>query len=118
MKININLSKLNSAIESALFETTIELSIASQNALKVNRWRWSRATVRRSGEVAGSPRNIIDTGTLYRSQQVKIGNKSASISYAAKYAQIVHRDRPWLRQASEEVDILGTFTKNLRKNLR
>ena len=35
-----------------------------------SRWQWPRTTVRKSGEVVDSPRNIVDTGELKHSYQV------------------------------------------------
>ena len=115
--MKIDLSRLNSAIDNAFAATVQDVATAAQLALTAKRWRWSGATVRRSGEIATSPRNIIDTGVLYRSQQVKVDRKLASISYSAKYAAIVHRDRPWLSTALKESDAVKTFAKHLRRNL-
>ena len=115
--MKIDLSRLNSAIDNAFAATVQDVATAAQKALSAKRWRWSGATVRRSGEIAGSPRNIIDTGVLYRSQQVKNDRKLASISYDVKYAAIVHRDRPWLSTALDETDAVKTFAKHLRRNL-
>ena len=115
--MKINLSRLNSAIDNAFAATVQDVAKAAQVALTAKRWRWSGATVRRSGEIAGSPRNIIDTGILYRSQQVRLDRKLALISYDTKYAAIVHRDRPWLSTALEETDPVKTFAKHLRRNL-
>lgn len=115
--MKLDLSKLNSAINQAFSSTVQEVATEAQKALAAKRWRWSGATVRRSGEVATSPRNIIDTGVLRRSQQIKIGRTSASISYSAKYAAIVHRDRPWLSTALRESDPVKIFAKHLRRNL-
>lgn len=37
-----------------------------RDQLKEQIYEWPRITVRQSGEIAGSPRNIVDTGELYR----------------------------------------------------
>ena len=115
--MRIDLSKLNNAINQAFSDTVKEVATNAQKALKAKRWRWSGATVRRSGEIATSPRNIIDTGILYRSQQVRVDRKSASISYSAKYSAIVHRDRPWLSTALRESDAVKIFAKHLKRKL-
>ena len=58
-------------------------------------WQWSgRATFRRNGEIAGSPRDIIDTGRLASS--LKLNTKfmatkvQTKISYSAPYAGLIH----------------------------
>lgn len=48
---------------SELCESTFGLI---RDQLKEEVYEWPRVTVRRSGEIAGSPRNIIDTGELFR----------------------------------------------------
>ena len=54
-------------------------------------WSWPGQTVRRSGEVAGSPRNIIDEGTLLDSYRVeKRGKTVCSHVFEAEHALIVH----------------------------
>ena len=43
---------------------------AMQEAIAASVWNWPRRTVRRSGEVAGSPRNVVDEGDLLNSQKL------------------------------------------------
>lgn len=47
-------------------------------------FRWPRATVRSTGEIAGSPRNIVDTGKLRDSQTVVINQLYARFTWSAK----------------------------------
>ncbi len=38
--------------------------------IKAPIWKWDRVTFRSSGAIASSPRDIVDTGNLYRSQKI------------------------------------------------
>lgn len=42
-----------------------------QSNLDESRWQWPRTTVRKSGAVVDSPRDIVDLGTLKNSYQVQ-----------------------------------------------
>lgn len=44
---------------------------ACQSNLEDVRWQWPRTTVRKSGDVVSSPRDIVDTGELKNSYQVE-----------------------------------------------
>ncbi len=44
---------------------------ACQANLEDVRWQWPRTTVRKSGDVVGSPRDIVDTGELKDSYEVQ-----------------------------------------------
>lgn len=45
--------------------------LACQSNLEDVRWQWPRTTVRKSGDVVSSPRDIVDTGELKNSYQVQ-----------------------------------------------
>ena len=115
--MNLNLAGLNNAIASALSETNQVLAIESRQQLKAKKWSWDRVTKRRSGEVVFSPRDIIDTGALYRSMVSGSNGRRAYIRYTAKHSAIVHRRRPWLRATLQEVDVLKVFANKLRAKL-
>jgi len=63
-------------------------------ALEANIWSWPRQTVRQSGEIAGTSRNIVDQGGLMASKNVTtkyLKTKTTfSVSYSAPYATLVH----------------------------
>ena len=71
-----------------------ELSLALDNAMTANAWSWPGDTLRKSGEVAGRQRDIIDMGRLYGSQEIKekfLKTKTVfNIIYKTPYAALVH----------------------------
>ena len=71
------------------------LSPALDQAMESSVWDWNgNTTFRMNGTSVGSPRNIVDTGRLKRSKEVKLahypGMTSFSIRYSAPYANIVY----------------------------
>ena len=70
------------------------LGTALDEAMTANTWSWPRDTLRKSGELAGSSRDIVDMGRLYGSQQIKekfLQSKVVfSIIYNTPYAALVH----------------------------
>jgi hypothetical protein len=54
----------------AFQSTAIAFGEACQASVKSSIWQWNRITVRRSGEVVSSPRNIIDLGNLFNSYSI------------------------------------------------
>lgn len=115
--MKLNLSKLNSAIESSLAATNKTIARNADKALKAKRWDWDRVTRRRSGEIVYTPRDIIDTGALKRSIWLQSGKRSAVVRYKARHAAIVHRRRPWLKTALKETDVLKVFANELRSRI-
>jgi hypothetical protein len=69
VEIRLNLTALNLRAESAFKETVTEYAQRAQEAFALPDWAWSGTTRRRNGEVAGSPRNVVDSGALRDSQQ-------------------------------------------------
>ncbi len=70
------------------------LQQALYNSLESNTWSWPRNTVRVNGSVAGTTRDIYDTGGLYASQKLNISHQvtqsKLTITYSAPYASLVH----------------------------
>lgn len=54
--------------DQALRETALILGAKFSELISSPSWDYPRSTKRKSGEVAGSPRNIVDTGRLRASQ--------------------------------------------------
>ena len=53
-------------------------------------WQWPRLTDRRSGEIAGSPRDITDTGALQASQTMqRISRFRVRYRWGESYASLV-----------------------------
>lgn len=108
---------------------------AAAKALNKTAQAYERKTVQlisKPGAFSGFPGDIVDTGLLRASKDVRKDSEFAvTISYggtAAPYALFVHegytlRDgsqqpgRPWLRQAETELDLEGIFTEALARAL-
>lgn len=97
-------------------------------------WGWNGETRRRNGMTVGSPRDVVDQGTLRDSQQpAQYANSgtgySARIAWDAEHAAAVYlgavfRKRAYSlparnvpRYALQQVDVLATFTRALRARL-
>lgn len=88
--------------------------------------------ISQNGAFAGFPGDIVDTGALRASKEVRAdGPLARTVSYgntAAPYALFVHEGytlrsgreqpgRPWLRRAEEELDLQGIFTEAFNEAL-
>ena len=97
-----NTPKMKRAMNAALVEGTIkaaayvqrDLRIALDNAMNSSTWGWTRDTLRKNGSIAGSTRDIVDTGKLRNSLSIKEKNlktkTTISIQYKTPYAALVH----------------------------
>jgi hypothetical protein len=113
--MQIDTGRLNAAIQQALTKTIDAVAQTADQSMTDERWQWDGYTVRRNGQVVGSPRDIVDTGELYRSRTMPIvSGDVASFEYLSDYADEVHRDRPWLTTALLETDIESIFAEALR----
>ena len=85
-----------------------ELNSAFQDAIGSPVWQWPRETIRGStyrrdgtrtaGKVVGSPRNIVDLGTLKQSNYFSISGTMGTFRWAVGYATAVHYGaniHPW-----------------------
>ncbi|HYW17714.1 MAG TPA: hypothetical protein VE956_00120 [Nodularia sp. (in: cyanobacteria)] len=127
-KINIDLNKLNSAINRA-FDLAVEAQgEAFQNALASDIWEWPRETLRQNSDLVSSPRDIYDTGELYDSLVISRTANAAEYTWEADYAAIVHDGattksgtelpaRPWTKVGLEECDAVGIMQQQLNKYL-
>lgn len=65
---------LNSVVKDDFSQTFIDfgysLGFAFQDAMESDIWYWPNFTVRKSGGIVGSPRDIVDTGALIDSQTI------------------------------------------------
>jgi phage gpG-like protein len=94
-----NLEKgYRTALVKALSSSTRKVESQVKQAMDANMrdaiWAWPRTTERKAGGVAGSPRDIIDTGNLISRNYIRIGytTRGASITVGnnSPYAGIVH----------------------------
>ncbi len=89
IKIDVKgqLRKLERAFDGANLE--LEQAIIGEIASPV--WDWPGTTLRKSGEVAGSPRDIVDEGTLLDSyRKEKRGARQTAHVFGADYTLAVH----------------------------
>ncbi len=117
----LNTNKLDAAIDWAFGETLDYFAREQVENLKAERWEWRGITYRKSGQVVGSPRDIIDTGELRDSLQVERRGLRGRTSYLADHAYDVHEgtglddDRPWIATTVEETDLKAYFVKRLKE---
>ncbi|MGA1433128.1 MAG: hypothetical protein ACO32T_05050 [Candidatus Nanopelagicaceae bacterium] len=61
----------SSNFKQAFLEMSEGFGETCQSNISDTRWQWPRTTVRKSGAVVDSPRDIVDTGELRNSYEVK-----------------------------------------------
>jgi hypothetical protein len=132
-----NLAKL--AEQAAQRATQIvmgELYGAFQQSFTAQAWAWPRQTQRTVG-TAGSPRNIIDTGSLRQSGSYQMsGPYQATFKWSANYATAVHEGamiypwgnrnaqrvqlppRPWTRAVLGQENVSGIVTYDIGDRLK
>ena len=109
-RITINEGLINRLVNNAFAATMGEFAKANDRAIAEPLYSWPRQTVRQSGEIAGSPRNIVDTGELLRSRSVQVRGDDATFGWSADHALIAHEGatlrngtvlppRRWTREA-------------------
>lgn len=109
MPLNINLDPLLNAV---LEEVAEEIHGLIIDKIESKEWDWPRETVRKSGEIARSPRDIVDMGELWKSQGYHVIGNEIIFYNTAEHAAVVHegadnRDypgRPFMREVLEEND--------------
>ena len=122
--MDIDISIINSAIAGAWQETVNAYAENCQTEIEAVKWQWDGTTLRRNGSIAGSPRDIYDTGDLFDSQTIEIDGDTATVSYDVDYAIDVHNGtektaaRPWTETAAEDTDFSGIMGEALRKRLK
>ena len=113
-----------------------EMFAAFQASFTAQAWSWPRETQRTVG-TAGSPRNIIDTGSLRQSGTWQMtGPYQATFKWSANYATAVHEGariypwgnrkaarvqlpaRPWTRAVLGQENVSGIRAYNAADRLR
>jgi hypothetical protein len=93
MLVLTNLKKYKNAANRALADTVDEAASANQQAMQSDRYDWPRFTIRKNGEVVGTPRNIDDLSNLIGSLQLAmVDSDMFELSWGgaeAPYAPIV-----------------------------
>lgn len=87
MPLNFNIDPM---VNAALEDVAEEIHGLIIESIEDKGWDWPRETRRRSGQVVGSPRDIVDTQTLRNSQDYDIEGTTIIFRNDAEYAAIVH----------------------------
>jgi hypothetical protein len=99
------IDKILTAFKISFAETVLEIAAANRDAIKSERYGWKGKTERSTGEIASSPRNIVDTGYLRDSQDLDGDEMDFKIFWTADYAADVHEGvgkfpaRRWTQEA-------------------
>lgn len=67
--INLNWSRIRRAVETAAVRTANNYGPVVDAAMSSPVWPWPNRTVRSSGQIVTSPRDVVDTGALRDSRQ-------------------------------------------------
>ena len=111
-------SRVNLAAERAASIVFPELNAAFMAAIGAEVWKWPRQTVRSGsyrkdgtrteGIIVGSPRNIVDLGTLRASGYYTVSGTLGTFKWPVSYATAVHygaRIHPWGNKRAKLVDL-------------
>jgi hypothetical protein len=124
--MDLDLRKLDTAIAESFQEVVESYAVQCQIEITEVQYRWDGYTLRKSGEMAGSPRDIRDTDELFNSQQDPVypTPDEAEIEYSADYALDVHEGspgkpgRPWTEIAAANTDFESIMAEKLSKRLK
>lgn len=130
----IDFSVLEDAIDRAFVQLVAKFEDLQIEQLEAVKWEWFRNTKRQSGQVVGSPRDIVDTGKLRESLNVtNVGDSHVRYEYQEDYAGLVHQGfdgagkagqpesypaRPWVNATVDENDLLEIFAEYLGEELQ
>lgn len=89
MSYKSNRSKLDSHIQQTFHRTADRFGKALNDAMEAKVYEWDTITFRKSGEIAGSPRDIVDTGYLRDSRYDISKVNQRDYVYSADYARDV-----------------------------
>ena len=122
----LNQQKLDQIIHDAFRATVNAYADQCQEEFDTEQYRWPGSTARKSGEIAGTTRDITDEGELKESQQEPefTSPDRAVIEWTANHAALVHEgdgadylSRPWTRTALQHVDLKQVMVDELKKRL-
>lgn len=125
MRSKLNLTQLNRAINQGFQATAQRLAEQHQEEIRAEQWEWPRETQRQNGETVGSPRNIVDQGSLLESQElVQIDANNIAIVYDVPHAMVNHEGdgesrpgKPWTVTALQNLDVVQVFKDELKMRL-
>lgn len=125
---NINIAQINAAINKSFDVAVDALADSCQDAIASDIWEWPRQTVRRNGDVVGSPRDRVDSEELIDSLVITRTANSAELTWEAPHATIVHDGAtttngtelpgtPWTKVGVENCDVAEVMQRQLNKLL-
>lgn len=131
VRTSLNPKALDRAAARAFRKTVNQVESELTRAFDKPVWDWDGQTQRRNGEVAGSPRNIVDSGKLRDSQQPAqyTGPLNAQVVWTAPHAPAVflgavYRTRQYSlparnlpRRVLNELDLGRIFQQRLAEEL-
>jgi hypothetical protein len=126
-----NADKLLRRVPLILTNYGIKVTPLLQESIKAEVYEWPTTTRRKNGETVGSPRNIVDTGELLRSQSApKVQDNRLTITWGAPYSGEVLRGgflvgtlrnayiapgRDWITPVLRAEEPMRFFVKEWRK---
>ena len=111
------------------YELVPELDRQFTEEIQTVEWGWPGETKRKNGKTVSSPRDIVDTGDLMRSQQNrKIDNFTWRWTWDVEYSSVVHNGavlkrggnypaRPWTKTALRVVKPDDFLSDIIRREL-
>jgi hypothetical protein len=134
MNQTLDFSEVDKILEEGLEVLADEFGQQQIEEIKFEKWSWDNITYRkegkgRTGKIAGSPRDIVDTGELRDSLSInRVSSEEYLYTYDADHAILVHEGervsngsyippRPWITSAAEEYDLADNFASILRERL-
>lgn len=121
--------RIKEACIASFVETTKQLETPLKDAIESWIWDWPNITFRQNNSIVGSPRNIVDTGTLRDSQKLFFNSWTyASYVWDTDYAIYIHEGyttkkgnvkpaRPWVNEALNNFNFKDNFILNLQRYL-
>jgi hypothetical protein len=122
--------RFDKGVGDALAATVREFEQALTDAINDAVYFWPNQTIRSTGEVANSPRNIVDQGTFRDSQRAtRISLRRWEISWEVAYAVVIllgfqgvggnsQPGRDWIAYTLSNIDLSKVFSEELRGRLQ
>lgn len=87
-----------------------------ERQIKAEKWKWNNnVTVRKNGDIVGTPRDIVDTGDLLNSYKLRRDGMKYEHSWGVPYAALVYLGsprypaRPWAKEVLENLAEADSF---------
>lgn len=129
-EITFNFAQFQKLVKSSFDEIAKRAASEMNSTLTEENREFPRTTIRQfgrgiTGQVAESPRDVVDSGTLVRSQKNKPLSKKDyleySVTWAVPYAALIYTGYgdvppfPWVRIALHRLDYKALFIRQLQQ---